>query len=102
LVRCGIEFPTVPTWPIFEKSSHLREKGVVLMLFKTTPHLGAKAQYSYGGLYGEIRTAVDLPLRKRLTKKQHWLLAIGSQLRLRPRPKNAFWVRGVFVALFLG
>ena len=27
LVRWGIEFPTVPTWPIFEKSSQLREKG---------------------------------------------------------------------------
>jgi hypothetical protein len=26
------EFPTVPAWPIFEKSSHLREKGGVLML----------------------------------------------------------------------
>ena len=34
-----------PTWPIFEKSSHLREKGGVLMFLKTTPHLGAKAQY---------------------------------------------------------
>ena len=44
LVRWGIEFPTVPTWPIFEKSSHLREKGGVLMLFETTRHLGAKAQ----------------------------------------------------------
>jgi hypothetical protein len=32
-VRWGIELPTVPTWPIFEKSSHLREKGGVLMLF---------------------------------------------------------------------
>jgi hypothetical protein len=28
-----------PTWPIFEKSSHLREKGGVLMLLKTTHHL---------------------------------------------------------------
>jgi hypothetical protein len=37
----------VPTWPIFEKSSHLREKGGVLMLLKTTRHLGAKAQYAY-------------------------------------------------------
>jgi hypothetical protein len=34
-----------PSWPIFEKSSHLREKEGVLMLFKTTLHLGAKAQY---------------------------------------------------------
>jgi hypothetical protein len=33
-----------PREPIFEKSSHLREKGGVLMLFKTTLHLGAKAQ----------------------------------------------------------
>ena len=45
VVRGGIQFPTVPRRPIFEKSSHLREKGGVLMLFKTTPHLGAKAQY---------------------------------------------------------
>jgi hypothetical protein len=45
VVPWGIEFPMVPREPIFEKSSHLREKGGVLMLFKTTPHLGAKAQY---------------------------------------------------------
>ena len=44
LVPWGIRFPMVPTEPIFEKSSHLREKGGVLMLFKTTRHLGAKAQ----------------------------------------------------------
>jgi hypothetical protein len=35
-----------PREPIFEKCSHLREKGGVLMLFKTTHHLGAKAQYT--------------------------------------------------------
>jgi hypothetical protein len=35
----------VPREPIFEKS-YLREKGGVLMLFKTTRHLGAKAQYT--------------------------------------------------------
>jgi hypothetical protein len=34
----------VPRRPIFEKSSHLREKGGVLTLFKTTFHLEAKAQ----------------------------------------------------------
>ena len=47
LVLCiwGIKFPLEPTEPSFEKCSHLREKGGVLMLFKTTPHLGAKAQY---------------------------------------------------------
>jgi hypothetical protein len=39
LVPRGIEFPTVPWRPIFEKSSHLREKWGVLMLFKTTLHL---------------------------------------------------------------
>ena len=44
MVLWGIEFPREPWGPIFEKSSHLREKGGVLMLFKTTPHLGAKAQ----------------------------------------------------------
>ena len=43
LVRWGIRFPTVPTWPIFDKSSHLREKGVVLIF---SPGL-------YGGLYGQ-------------------------------------------------
>jgi hypothetical protein len=32
-----------PTWPIFEKCSHLREKGGVLIFF---PGL-------YGGLYGQ-------------------------------------------------
>jgi hypothetical protein len=44
MVRWGMEFPTVPWRPIFEKCSHLREKGGVLMLFKTTLHLEAKAQ----------------------------------------------------------
>ena len=39
-----LQFRVVPTEPIFEKCSHLREKGGVLMLFKTTPHLVAKAQ----------------------------------------------------------
>ena len=42
-LRWGIEFPTVPTWPIFVKSSHLGEKGGVLIFF---PGL-------YGGLYGQ-------------------------------------------------
>jgi hypothetical protein len=46
VVPRGIEFPLVPRRPIFEKCSHLREKGGVLMLYKTTLHLGAKAQYS--------------------------------------------------------
>jgi hypothetical protein len=46
MVQWGIRFPIVQWRPIFEKSSHLREKGGVLMLFKTTPHLGAKAQYA--------------------------------------------------------
>jgi hypothetical protein len=44
LVALLFRFLVQPTEPIFEKSSHLREKGGVLMLFKTTPHLGAKAQ----------------------------------------------------------
>jgi hypothetical protein len=39
------QFRIEPREPIFEKCSHLREKGGVLMLLKTTPHLGAKAQY---------------------------------------------------------
>ena len=45
MVVSGIEIELQPWSPIFEKSSHLREKGGVLMLFKTTLHLGAKAQY---------------------------------------------------------
>ena len=32
-------FPIVPRRPIFEKCCHLRGKGGVLMLLKTTPHL---------------------------------------------------------------
>jgi hypothetical protein len=40
----GIAVELQPRRPIFEKCSHLREKGGVLMLFKTTLHLGAKAQ----------------------------------------------------------
>jgi hypothetical protein len=46
VVPWGNGFPMKPREPIFEKCSHLREKGGVLMLFKTTPHLGAKAQYA--------------------------------------------------------
>ena len=46
LVALLLRFLVQPTEPIFEKSSHLREKGGVLMLFKTTPHLWAKAQYT--------------------------------------------------------
>jgi hypothetical protein len=45
LVPRGIANKMVPAWPIFEKSSHLREKEGVLMLFKTTHHLEAKAKY---------------------------------------------------------
>ena len=30
VVRCRIYIETVPTWPIFEKCPHLREKGGVL------------------------------------------------------------------------
>jgi hypothetical protein len=43
LVPFWLQFRVVPTWPIFEKSSHLREKGGVLIFF---PGL-------YGGLYGQ-------------------------------------------------
>jgi hypothetical protein len=48
LVQWGIALEFAPTEPIFEKCSHLREKGGVLMLLKTTLHLGALAQYKYG------------------------------------------------------
>jgi hypothetical protein len=47
LVVFLLQFRLQPTWPIFEKCSHLREKGEVLMLFQTTRHLGAKAQYGH-------------------------------------------------------
>jgi hypothetical protein len=39
LVPRGIGVELEPTWPIFEKCSHLREKEGVLMLLKTTLHL---------------------------------------------------------------
>jgi hypothetical protein len=47
LVECGIAIEFQLTEPIFEKSSHLREKGGVLMLLKTTLHLliGTNPQY---------------------------------------------------------
>jgi hypothetical protein len=32
----GISQELQPSWPIFEKCSHLREKGGVLLLLKTT------------------------------------------------------------------
>jgi hypothetical protein len=41
----GIAVELQPWRPIFEKYYHLREKGGVLMLLKTTHHLEAKAQY---------------------------------------------------------
>jgi hypothetical protein len=46
MVPREIRLDGVPWSPIFEKCSHLREKGV-LMLLKITPHLFAKAQYIY-------------------------------------------------------
>jgi hypothetical protein len=51
MVQWGIRVPIVPWRPIFEKSSHLREKGWVLILFETTLHLEAKAQYQGVQLY---------------------------------------------------
>jgi hypothetical protein len=39
LVLSRIVIETVPTWPIFEKCSHLREIEGVLILLKTTLHL---------------------------------------------------------------
>jgi hypothetical protein len=51
-------------WPIFEKSSHLREKGGVLiklMLFKTTRHLE---------LFLRRQGTVQLPQLSRLVKRQ--------------------------------
>ncbi len=44
MVPWGVQSPMEPSWPIFEKSSHLRAKGGGLLLFKTTLHLAAKAQ----------------------------------------------------------
>ena len=44
VVALLLQFLVQPRRPIFEKCSHLREKGGVLMLFKTTRHLGTKAQ----------------------------------------------------------
>jgi hypothetical protein len=45
MVDIVLQFRLRPWRPIFEKSSHLREKGGVLVLLNTTRHLGAKAQY---------------------------------------------------------
>jgi hypothetical protein len=45
LVPWGIHFSMELTELISEKCSHLREKGRMLMLLKTTLHLLAKAQY---------------------------------------------------------
>ena len=43
VVRWEIQFPTVPRRPIFEKCSHLREKGGVLMLaFENDPSFRSK------------------------------------------------------------
>ena len=47
MVRCGIAIESVPWRPIFEKCSHLREKGGVLTLrtpigFALTPTVGAR------------------------------------------------------------
>jgi hypothetical protein len=44
MVVSGIAVELQSRRPIFEKCSHLREKGGVPMLFKTTLHLEAKAQ----------------------------------------------------------
>ena len=47
VVALLLQFLVQPREPIFEKSSHLPEKGGVLMLFKTTHHLEAKAQHAW-------------------------------------------------------
>jgi hypothetical protein len=44
LVPLVIPKESLPTEPIFEKCSHLREKGGVLMLLKKAPHLLTKEQ----------------------------------------------------------
>jgi hypothetical protein len=61
MVQWGIEFPILPWRPIVEKSSHLREKGGVLVLFKTTLHLGAKAQYQARAIGDPRRRHRNLP-----------------------------------------
>jgi hypothetical protein len=46
VVPWGTAVELEPREPIFEKCSHLREKGGVLMLLKTTRHLGANPHYT--------------------------------------------------------
>ena len=49
----------IQTWrTIFEKSSHLREKGGVLVLFKTTRHSGTNAQYMYSSTIFLLRILI--------------------------------------------
>ena len=55
LVRCGIAIESVPTEPIFEKCSHLREKGGVLTLrtpvgFALTPTVPVMVRCIFAGL----------------------------------------------------
>jgi hypothetical protein len=44
MVLWGVVFPGESWRPMFAISSHLRDRGGVLMLLKTTLHLEAKAQ----------------------------------------------------------
>jgi hypothetical protein len=75
MVLILFQFRLVPSWPIFEKCSHLREKGGVLIFF---PGL-------YGGSYGQ-----NLPykfkksygdFRNRNFKKSHRTTGPRSDLR---------------------
>ena len=73
LVPRGIEFPVVPTEPIFEKCSHLREKGGVLIFFSGL----------YGGLYGRIshtNLKIRMVIFRFATSKNHIELLVPGQI----------------------
>jgi hypothetical protein len=73
VVPWGIEFPMVPRRPIFEKCSHLREKGMVLIFF---PGL-------YGGLYGQnlpYKFKNRIVISRIATSKNHIELLVPGQI----------------------
>ena len=58
MVQWGIQFPIVPWRPIFEKSSHLREKGGVL-IFSPGLYVGLYGQnlpYKFKKLHGDLES----------------------------------------------
>ena len=73
LVQSKIESWIVPTWPIFEKSSHLREKGGVL-IFSRVFMVGCMGRISHTNLKKRM------VISRIATSKNHIELLVPGQI----------------------